>query len=421
MNKDLRIACDVLDKVFRDNAYSNILLTEVLDKTDNRALVTRIVYGVLEKNITLEYYIGQLVKNKPQKKVMTVLKIGVFLIKFMDSMPDYAIVNEMVDLCGYLKKNDCKGFVNATLKRCLVENFQLPEDEKEKLSVEYSVPLWLIKAYFKQYGRDKTLNIISEKTSTLEHIRVNKRLFTDDDVKEYFKSNDITFMPSNYGGYYVKNTKLIQELFAEGKITFQSPSSMLAVKALDIKDNSTILDMCASPGGKSVFISEHGDNLKITACDLYPHRVELIKNYAERMKSNGIKCIVADGTVTNKKWLGKYDYTLCDAPCSGLGVAHKKPDFYLKKSYDDILNLAEIQYALLNNAVNYTKKGGVIVYSTCTTLREENYNIIGKTLKMRKDVKLEKISNIDIENEGFVQILPMSGMDGFFIARLRKC
>lgn len=155
MNKDFRIAYDILDKVFREGAYSNILLTEVVNKVDNKALVTKLVYGTLEKNITLEYYISKLCNSKPQNKINTILKLGIFMQKFMDSIPNYAIVNEMVDLAVYAKKPKLCGFVNATLKNSFEQEIQLPKDEKLALSVKYSVPLWLVKAYFKQYKKEK--------------------------------------------------------------------------------------------------------------------------------------------------------------------------------------------------------------------------------------------------------------------------
>ena len=139
------------------------------------------------------------------------------------------------------------------------------------------------------------------------------------------------------------------------------------------------------------------------------------------MSAKNIRAIQKDGCVFCEEFANKFDLVLCDSPCSGFGVAHKKPDIYLNKSYDDIVKLSEIQYKLLNNAINYAKVGGHIVYSTCTILREENYNIVGRILKERQDVKLERIA-VNIENDGVIQLLPDgNGLDGFFIARLIKC
>ncbi len=421
MNKDFRLAFDILDKVFRESAYSNLLLTEVLDKADNSALLTKLVYGTLEKNITLEYYISELCKNKPNIKIRTILKLGLFMLKFMDSIPSHAIVNEMVNLTAYIKKPELAGFVNATLKTAITKEFSIPKDEKLALSIKYSIPLWLVKCLIKQYKKDIAIESMQTKSFEFEHIRANSKKITDNELQKWLKTLDIEYEKSVYGGYFIKNNKKVRELFDGGIITYQSPSSMLVCKACDVKNNYKVLDMCSSPGGKSVYFGELANNLAITACDIYPNRVEKIKEYAKRMGAKNINAIVMDGTVFNKNFDKAFDFVLCDSPCSGFGVARKKPDIYLNKSYDDIVALSEIQYKLLNNAIDYTKTGGHIVYSTCTILREENYNIIGRILKERQDVKLEKMP-ISIENEGFIQLLPNNdGVDGFFIARLIKC
>lgn len=421
MNKDFRLAYDILDKVFREGAYSNILLTEVIDKTDNRGLVTKLVYGTLEKNITLEYFLSQLCDSKPNNKILTILKLGLYMQKFMDSVPPHAIVNEMVNLTTYVKKPKLAGFVNATLKTAINFDFKLPKDEKEALSIEYSVPLWLVKCLFKQYKREVATQILRTKSFELEHIRANSRKISDKELEIKLNSLGVQFAKSEYGGYFVQNNGNIRELFDDGLITYQSPSSMLVCKACGIGQGDKVLDMCASPGGKSVYLSELAGDLQITSCDLYENRVEKIKQYADRMMANNINAIPMDGTIKNPNFVDAFDLVLCDSPCSGFGVARKKPDIYLNKTYEDILSLSEVQYKLLNNAIDYTKFGGHIVYSTCTILREENYNIVGRILKERTDVKLEEMP-ISIENEGFVQLLPDgNGLDGFFIARLIKC
>lgn len=421
MNKDFRIAYDILDKVFRENAYSNIMLTEVLDKTDNRALVTKLVYGTLEKNVTLDYYISLLCKSKPQNKVLTILKLGIYMQKFTKSIPSHAIVNEMVNLTEYIKKPALAGFVNATLKKAYDMNFDLPKDEKKAFSVKYSVPEWLVQAYFKQYGKQKTQEILCASAFEKEHIRPNLRNINLQQLKMLLRNNNIDFEESDFCGLFVKNNKFVRDLYDKGMITYQSPSSMLVCEACAPCDGDVVLDMCSAPGGKAVYLDELANDLKITACDLYENRVQKIQDYSARMKCKNIDAVCFDGTVFNKDFKEKFDLVLCDSPCSGFGVARKKPDIYLNKSIQDIQKLSEIQYILLNNAIDYTKKGGHIVYSTCTLLREENYNIIGKTLKYRQDVKLEKMP-IKFENSGYLQLLPNSeGVDGFFIARLVKC
>lgn len=420
MNKDFRLAFDILDKVFREGAYSNVMLSEVLDKTDNRALVTRLVYGTLERNVTLEYYMSSLCAKRPCGKVAVIIKLGLFMLKFMHSLPPYAVVNEMVNLTTYVKKPKLSGFVNATLKLAADKDFELPKDDKQALSVTYSVPLWLVKCLIKQYGRDVAINIMGAKSDGAEHIRANHRLISDAQLSEKLDSLGVQYRISEQGGFFVKNTTQIRQLFDDGVITYQSPSSMLVCAACGVADGDKVLDMCASPGGKSIYLDELACNLDILACDIHPERVRKIEEYAARMSAHNVKAICRDGSVHNEEFDAKFDLVLCDAPCSGLGVAAKKPDIYLNKTFEDVLSLSEVQYKLLNNAINYAKKGGHIVYSTCTILREENYNIVGRILKERSDVELE-VMPISIPNKGYVQLLPTDGVDGFFIARLKKC
>lgn len=421
MNKDFRLAFDVLDKIFREGAYSNIILGEVIDKSDNRGLLTKIVYGVVENNVNLEYFLNKIVPSRPQKKVSTILKLGMYMLRYLDSVPDHAVVFEMVDLATYANKKSQAGFVNAVLKKCIGYDYQLPEDKKERLSVEYSVPMWIVNAYFKQYGEEIAIGIIKTKAHTLEHIRPNTKYLSYEKLAVKLADEGIAYSESGYGGYYVQNNPVIGEFFQIGDITFQSPSSMVVVKATGISDGDNVLDICSAPGGKAVYMSELAKNVSIIATDIHPHRVKQIRDYAERMDVNCIDADVMDATVRNYDYIEKFDIVLADVPCSGLGVAGKKADIYLSKTMDGVNELAEIQYAILQNAIDYTKVGGVIIYSTCTTLREENYNIIGKTLKLRDDVSLE-VMDIDIENKGFIQLLPDGkGLDGFFIARLRKC
>lgn len=422
MNKDFLTAYRILDKVLREKGYCNLVLNDYIDEAQNKALVTRIVYGVLEKNVELEYKISHLTKSKPKPKIETIIKIGLYAIFYLKSMPDYAAVNDTVDLCCTpdVNKREAKGFVNALLKSAIDTEFPIPKDRNESLSYKYSYPLWLVKKYIKQYGIEVAERIMGAESEHLEHIRVNTLKISREDIIKSFELLEIEYKDGVYGGFYVRNTKQLRELFDEGLITIQSPSSMIVCNALRATEGSDILDMCAAPGGKAVYIAQLYPHVRISACDIHEHRLKLIESYADRMGTENIECKLMDGSIRNNELTEKYDYVLCDVPCSGLGVAHKKPDILLNLTQTDIDDLSEIQYKILNNAIDYTKKGGVILYSTCTMLREENYNVIGRTLKEREDVRLEKM-DIDTPNEGFVQLLPGGGMDGFFIARLRKC
>lgn len=418
MNKVITESYNALYAIYSGRTY----LSQTLNNVDREVMpeVTKIIYGVLENNVKYDYYISKLVMERPSSKLKIVFKLAMYILEHMDSIPDYAVINECVELTAEIGKKQLKGFVNATLKQFLVKKTELPNNRHEKISVECSMPLWLVKAYCKQYGEDTAVKLMTAKLDEREHIRANLRKITHNDLARLLNERGIEFSESLDGlGYYVRNSRNVRDLFDLGLITVQSLSSMLVVRALSPKSNSTVLDLCSAPGGKAVFMSETADNLEIIANELHPHRAELINSYIERMDAKGITVTVGDASQINEDYKERFDYVLCDAPCSGLGVISKKPDILLNKSYDDILNLSELQYTLLNNAIDYLKPDGVVVYSTCTTLREENYNVVGRTLKERDDVALE-VMDISFENNGSVQLLPTDGMDGFFIARLRK-
>lgn len=416
MNKAIIAAYDALYNIYMGGEYAQQAINKV--NADVLPPVTKMVYGVLENDVRLSYYIGVTFNKKPDNKTLVILKLGMFIIDSMDSIPDYAAINECVELIERVGKKQLKGFVNAALKQYVSKEMQEPKNKHERLSVEYSVPLWLVKAYCKQYGEETARVIMLRDGNECEHVRANDRKITHHELGDILKQRNIEFKETKYG-YYVRNSRTLRDLFDLGMITFQSLSSILVVHALGVTGDSKVLDLCAAPGGKAVLIGETAPQSHVTACELHEHRIELINSYIKRMSADNIAVMQNDATVFNESFKARYEYVLCDVPCSGLGVAYKKPDIYLRKTMENVLELAEMQYRILNNAIDYATNGGVIVYSTCTTLREENYNVIGRTLKSRSDVVPEKM-DIPYDNDGSIQLLPNGETDGFFIARLRK-
>ncbi|MDE7079695.1 MAG: 16S rRNA (cytosine(967)-C(5))-methyltransferase RsmB [Clostridia bacterium] len=405
---DLILAFEVLLSVYKDGAYSTIELNKRVNGASNQAIVTRIVYGVLQKDVQLEYYLSKITAKRPSKTIAVLIKLGLYCLLYIDSIPDYALVNSIVSICEKYGKRQLKGFVNATLKNFDVNKIELPSDKIERLSVTASVPLWLVKKYVKQYGFERSESFLSAPTFTKEHLRNNSKRLSLSQLENKLAERHVEYVQSQADGLFVDNCAFVKGLCEKGMATFQSLTSMLAVKAMELKDGENVLDLCSAPGGKTVYMSESA-NVKIVACDIHEHRLELIRAYANRMGANNIDIILNDACVLNDAFEGKFDKTLCDVPCSGFGVASKKPDIYLNASADKIDQLAEIQYKILTNASKYTKRR--IVYSTCTTLREENYNIVGKFVK----------NNPDWEVLSSNQYLPDgNGQDGFFVAVLEK-
>ena len=413
--QNLKIAYDTLLKIYQNEAYASLELSKsVKDANINKGFITKLVYGVIEHDIEFDYYISKLCKKKPNNKVVIILKMGMYQIKYMDGTPEYAVVSNLVDLTKEIGKRELSGFVNATLKRFITTKFEMPKDEIKALSVEYSVPEFIIREYITSFGKAKTLQIIDKSEFEYEHFRVNHSKIPADDVFKELIQNNIHYIldDDNKDSFFAKNDKLMQDLYAAGKVTIQSKTSMFASIAMAPHDNDQILDLCAAPGGKAVYMAQLA-NVNITACDIHPHRLDLIKSYVNRMDVKGIDIVLNDATVVNKDFIGKYDKVLCDVPCSGLGVVEKKPDIYLNMTKESLKDLPNLQFKILDNAAKYLKddNSSFIVYSTCTTRKQENRDVIDRFLKVHKDFEL-------LED---TQYLPDgAGLDGFYIATLKR-
>ena len=424
MRKHIDSAYKILSKVFQEGTYSNMafLGERVSDMS------TRLVYGTLEENVKIEYILNQLVEKKPQKSVLTLLKIGTYALLSLTDVPKFAIVSECVEVAKSNGKGGASGFVNAVLKKVADNKFTLPSERDDcYFSVTYSKPKWFCDKLATQYGKEKTIEIISAKSDTLEHIRINTRMATPSDVEFLLKKNKVEFKKSDVGGYIVKATDCVKHLFDKGLVTFQSPSSMLAVQSLSVTDGAQVLDICSAPGGKAVYMSEICPHGKITACDLYPHRVALIQKYKNRMHTPNVKAIQADACVVKDEWKDSFDFVLCDAPCSCLGTFKKHPDVFLNKDEKCVEELADTQRKIIENAAKYLKVGGRMVYSTCTLFKEENEDVVNDFLAKNDGFTLEKIDGLDRidggkykNNDGTIQILPHEEYDGFFIAKLKR-
>lgn len=424
MRKHIDSAYKILSKVYQDGTYSNMafLGERVSDMS------TRLVYGTLEENVQINYILSRLIEKKPQKSVLTLLKIGTYALLNLSDVPKFAIVSECVEVAKSNGKGGASGFINAVLKKVADGKYSLPKESDENyLSVTYSKPQWFCDKLEKQYGKEVARIILSAKSTTLEHIRINSRMATESDVEFLLKKNKTDFKKSDVGGYIVKANDTVRHMFDKGLVTFQSPSSILAVKALGVTDGAQILDICSAPGGKAVYMSELCPHGKVVACDLYPHRVALIQKYKNRMHTPNVKAVQADACVLNEEWKDAFDFVLCDAPCSCLGTFKKHPDVFLNKDESCISELATTQRQILENAAKYLKVGGAMVYSTCTLFEEENENVVHDFLEKNVDFVLEHISGLEkidggkyLDNKGMIQILPHDEYDGFFIAKIRR-
>lgn len=406
----LEISYRILKSVYSGGAYAHIALAEAGEQVT--PVVTKIVYGTIENWLLLEYNLSMFFSKKPQNSVLILLLMATYCLKFL-SIPEHAIVNESVELAVKIGKKETKGFINKILRMVAKQDLKRPEKDSFLYEeVKYNLPSWIINKVKNDYPKDYD-KILTNKNFELEHVRLNSIKKSN---KDFEKNIDVAKRTNE--GYLVKKTEDITNLFNKGELTFQSIGSIKVVNALgnNIKDKK-ILDVCAAPGGKSVYMAEKG--AIVTACDIHQHRLDLIRSYAKRMDVSLEICCM-DATITNPKYINVYDIVLADVPCSGLGVIGRRQDIIFNKKAGDINNINKVQRKILQTVKDYVKVNGILLYSTCTILKSENKDIISWFLKNNKNYVLDENQEL-IPKSGEEQLLPIKeGMEGYYIARMRR-
>ena len=437
MKSARRIAYDVLYKVYRDSSYSNIALDAALEEEqpDNkdRAFISMLVYGVTERTITLDYqlerYLAQpLKKLKPQ--VLVILRIGTYQILFADKVPSSAAVNESVKLSKQCGCAFASGLINAVLRKVAANGLCLP-DENDKLSyysIKYSCPEWMIELWQESYGTQNALKICEASNGSVPTVlRANTLKTSASELKDILSAEgvDCAVSKSVENALEVSLHGSLRSLdsYKKGLFHVQDIASQLCVKALDPKEGERVLDICSAPGGKAFTAAEYMNNKGlITACDIYEHRLKLINDSAKRLGIDIIDTMQNDASVFNEK-LPKYDKILCDVPCSGLGIIRRKPEIRFKKA-QEVDKLPKIQYSIMKTASLYLKKGGVMVYSTCSLNVDENENILKKFLSEHPDFESVEVLPDKPrygEKTDHLTLMPhIHFSDGFFISAVRR-
>ena len=418
-DKDL-ICYELLLKVFRDNAYASIELNSALKRSSPEIApyVTKLFYGVLEKSIYYDYVISKFATQKPKKPIAVIIKMGYYALENLN-VPQYAVVNNMVNLCKKVGKGGASGFVNSVLRN--FKQVELPkEGSLQYLSVRYSVPEWLCKVFVDDYGYDFTQKMLSYESDNKTHIRVNTANITQEEFESKYCLHNNAEIERSKVGYYVSG-KSLKGLKACDYVV-QSASSIAAVYAYLYKQGNItkILDLCAAPGGKSVLLKTL-TGAEVTACDIHKHRVELISQYATKA-SVKINAMLNDATQFRPEWENKFDLVVCDVPCSGLGVIGSKPDILYNRTRNDIDELVELQKKILLAAARYVKPGGRLCYSTCTVIHEENSGVVNDFLDNNDNFIRELIKSPydDCEKEEITLFPHINRTDGFYVAALKK-
>ncbi|MBE7041956.1 MAG: 16S rRNA (cytosine(967)-C(5))-methyltransferase RsmB [Ruminococcaceae bacterium] len=407
-----------LTQIEEKSGFSNLILKELLDVADpkDKGLITALVYGVTRERLFLDDQIGRYCDlKKTPLPLLRLLRMGAYQLLRMDRIPPSAAVNETVKLAKRIVPKGA-GCCNGVLRK-IAEQGEVPvsvEDRDSYLSIQYSIPLWLVKKWKKQFGESELeplLKSFSEPPSG--YVRINRKKATVEQIKKELPELEASAFTD---GYLLPKGTNVEALSAwkEGRITVMQPSSMEACRKAGVKKGMRVCDMCAAPGGKTMYLAELMEHEgEITAWELHPHRTELLRKNLERMDVTIVKTDCRDSCVYEERYLESFDVVVLDVPCSGLGVIGRKPELKWQDP-DRIRELLPVQEQLLNNAGAYVKRGGRLLYSTCTLNKAENETMVTKFLEQHPEFSLE-------EEVGMRNLLPhRDGMGGFFIARLKK-
>lgn len=421
---------DTLLLIDRDGEYSHIALKQVLDKYQyldkkERAFITRVVNGTLERMIELDHIIHSFSKvkvNKMKPVIRMILRSGVYQIKYMDAVPDSAVCNEAVKLAGKRGFTGLKGFVNGVLRNVSrnLARVEYPSREKDPegyLSIRYSLPAWLAAQWIREYGLDKAEEIgegfFAERPLC---VRCNTGRISREELAERLRREGVEVTPDEEVpcALWLQGYDHVAGLpeFREGLFYVQDLSSMRAVLWADPKEGDQVLDVCAAPGGKAIHVAEmlRGTGMVETR-DLTDYKIGLLEENIRRAGLANIRAVKWDATLPDPEKEEAMDIVLADLPCSGLGVLGKKPDLRYKMTPEKEEELARLQQKILSVVQAYVKPGGTLVYSTCTIHRTENEENTRWFLENHPKFRLRKER----------QLLPgVDRGDGFYIAVMEK-
>lgn len=430
INNELYVSYQILKNVYISGEYVNISLNKILQETKNKEInvgfITKVCYGVIHKNITLDYYLKNFIKQKTKPQLIILFKMGAYIKHFLNSMPDFVIVNELVNLAKKIGYANISGFVNATLKNIIGTEIIYPQhkDTEEFLSIFYSYPLWLVKALVNDYGKEMAKNILAIQPEANTIVRVNTLKINANEFLKELEKFEINYKSSLLPNTFeVDYKKLSKQSSLKNLYFVQGIPSMVVANNVEI-NKGLVLDACSAPGGKSVLIATNHPQVDVFACDVANNRLKLIENYKINAGVKNLNISQMDATVFNESFINKFDVVLCDVPCSGSGVVFKKPDIFLNKTENNLNELLKIQIEILNNCSKYVKDGGELIYSTCSILKNENIEIIKRFLKLNSNFKLVKSNTFGIQTyeelDTYTFLPHISKTEGFFIGRMKK-
>lgn len=427
------VSLSILEEVFDKGAYSNIALNSFLSASPlshkDKSLTTEIVYGVISRKITLEWYLSHYIEDREKLDswVYYLLMLSLYQLLYLDKIPNHAVVNEAVLIAKKRERHGASDkLINAVLRR--ISREELPDTsiikrKNKRLSITYSIPVWLVKKLTEQYGEERAIALMA---SLLERNKASVRVSSLDKYETIMQETQA--QPSK-----ISSVGLVKasghfagtSYFENGDITIQDESSQLVAPIMNIKGEEKVLDACSAPGGKSVHMASYLTSGHLTSLDLYNHKLDLVNNNAQRLHvADKISTQQLDASKVHEYFdADSFDKILVDAPCSGFGLMRRKPDIKYQKSLQDIQQLQSTQLAILDSVCQTLRKGGIMTYSTCTIFEEENSQIVMKFLASHPHFEQVQLSHrqADIVQDGCITITPEQyGTDGFFIAQFRR-
>ncbi len=443
---------EMLIEILEKDGYSHLVIRGVLDKYNyiesrDKAFMKRVTEGTLERLIQIDYVLNHFSKvpvTKMKPLIRNLLRLSVYQILFMDNVPDSAVCNEAVKLAGKRGFRSLSGYVNGVLRNIARNKADMPypDQKKESLtyySVKYSMPEWIVKLWLDAYGKERTETMLENLLK--EHpvcVRVRESLAEEDRQAWLLElsKRGVQWEQHPYltNAYVLKDTEGVGGLpgYEEGLFTVQDVSSMLAVESAGIPEllgtqELLILDVCAAPGGKSLYAADLlGNKGTVVARDLTEYKVSLIRDNINRLKATNVKAQIWDALTLDEEWKEKADVVIADLPCSGLGIMGKKRDIRYRSRPEKLKELEELQRQILSVVWQYVKPGGVLVYSTCTIHPGENEQMVEWFTKQYPFVTESLTPYLpkalqETADKGYMQLMPGNHeTDGFFFARLRR-
>ncbi|AVP36869.1 16S rRNA (cytosine(967)-C(5))-methyltransferase RsmB [Staphylococcus felis] len=425
------LSFNTLEDIWKNEAFSNLKINEVLSlhhlSNVDKGLYTELVYGTIKRKLTLDFYLKPFVQTRLKGWVRRLLWMSIYQYVYLDKIPTHAIIHEAVEIAKKRGGVQVGNTVNAILRQ--MTSKALPDissirDTHQRLSIQYSLPVWIVKHWQTHFGQETTQKIAKHMLEpVMQTVRVNQtRMTVEEAVRQLqLEKFDVKRDEDIDVCLHVSGQPIIQsQLFQDGLISIQDKSSMFVAELMNLQLGDTVLDSCSAPGGKACHMAEilNGQG-QVLAQDIHDHKIKLIQHNIDKLQLKRITARQHDATQPIE---GTFDKILVDAPCSGLGVLRHKPEIKYTMTPQKVDQLVQIQLEILENVSKNLKANGTLVYSTCTIEQMENENVIYTFLKQHPEFEFAPF--IDPKTKEYVktlQILPQDfNSDGFFITRIRR-